>query len=268
MKISVIIPSYKPKVYLFKCIDSLEVQANNAEYEILIILNGCNEPYYSQITQYINRKKYHNIQVILSDIAGVSNARNIGIDKAKGDNVLFIDDDDWVSPYYLDQLAAISTNKEIVHSNIVLIEEETNKELPYFINKAFLRNKKNHKITLFQGRSLLSSSCAKLIPKSVIDNVRFNPKHKLGEDSLFMFSISNNIKEIKLTTNDTIYYVRARAKSASRKHYTYKKRINVALNLLRSYIFLYIKHPFSYNIPLFGSRVIATIIKLRKKEYE
>ena len=268
MKISVIIPSYKPSTYLYKCLDSLEVQNNNSEYEILIILNGCNEPYFSNIKQYIKEKKYDNINIIQTGAAGVSNARNIGIANAKGDNILFIDDDDWTSPNYLDNMAKISSNKEIVHSNIVLIEEETNKKLPYFINKGFLRNKDHKKITLFQGRSLLSSSCAKLIPRKIIGQEKFNTKHKLGEDSLFMFCISNNIKEIKLTSDETIYYVRARQKSASRKHYTYKERVGVAINLLRSYSSSYLKHPFSYNIPFFISRVVATIIKLRKKEYE
>ena len=54
MKISVIIPTYSPREYLWECLDSLCGQSFfRWDFEILLILNGTREPYYSFINEYI-----------------------------------------------------------------------------------------------------------------------------------------------------------------------------------------------------------------------
>ena len=268
MRISVIIPSYKPGTYIQKCLDSLEIEKDNSLYEIIIILNGCNEPYKSCIHKYCQEKSYKNIRIIQTDTPGVSNARNIGINNASGDYIIFIDDDDWVSPYYLDNMYALGEPYSIVHSNTKQVEDKSQREIPHFITEAFKKCTKIKHKNLFNSRSLLSSCWAMLIPTSIIGKQRFDVKHKLGEDSLFMFSISHKIKKITLTSENDIYYIRAREKSASRKHYAYTQRVKVALRLLESYFRQYLQYPFSYNLSFFTSRIIATVIKLRKRQYE
>ena len=85
MKISVIIPTYKPQEYLWKCLDSLDRQTlSNDNFEVILVLNGCKEPYYSQIKNYIAKRNDLNIIFIQTDEGGVSNARNKGLDIAKG----------------------------------------------------------------------------------------------------------------------------------------------------------------------------------------
>ena len=57
MKISVILPSYKPQEYIWKCLDSLTSQTMDVnEYEIVIVLNGCNEPYYKTVSRIASIK--------------------------------------------------------------------------------------------------------------------------------------------------------------------------------------------------------------------
>ena len=52
--ISVIIPTYTPKEYLWECLDCLEQQTLNKDsYEVLIVLNGAKEPYFSLIKEKI-----------------------------------------------------------------------------------------------------------------------------------------------------------------------------------------------------------------------
>ena len=75
--ISVIIPTYKPGAYLWKCLDSLESQTmDKQQYEVIIILNGCRDPYYENIIHHIGKYSM-NIHVAQTDVAGVSNARNL-----------------------------------------------------------------------------------------------------------------------------------------------------------------------------------------------
>ena len=84
--ISVIIPTYKPKDYLWECLDSLSCQTiEKSKFEVLIILNGCNEPYNTQIIKYIESQQNVQWRLFQTDEPGVSNARNIGLDKAEGE---------------------------------------------------------------------------------------------------------------------------------------------------------------------------------------
>ena len=99
MRISVIIPSYRPEEYLYECLEAIRNQTlTQNEFETLVILNGCKEPYFEQIQKYINVHS-SNIRLIQTDVPGVSNARNIGIEAAKGEYLTFVDD--IVSPVYL-----------------------------------------------------------------------------------------------------------------------------------------------------------------------
>ena len=99
MKISVIIPTYKPGAYIWECLDSLRNQTLPKEdFELILVLNGCKDPYYSQIQEYIDKNLIgNNVNFIQTDTGGVSNARNIALDVAKGEYITFIDDDDYIS---------------------------------------------------------------------------------------------------------------------------------------------------------------------------
>ena len=103
MKISIIIPTYKPQSYLWECLSSLSNQTFPKEdYEILLVLNGCENPYKLEIESFISKRSSNvNIQLIHTLDAGVSNARNIALSYVKGEYVTFIDDDDFVSPLFL-----------------------------------------------------------------------------------------------------------------------------------------------------------------------
>ena len=108
--ISVITPTYKPGSYVWECLDSVYNQTfSGKRYEVIIILNGCNEPYYSQIEEYISSHSDRcAFSLIQTDVPGVSNARNIGIEKSNGTYLTFVDDDDVISENYLEELLNVS----------------------------------------------------------------------------------------------------------------------------------------------------------------
>ena len=102
-RVSIILPSYKPNFYIYDCIRSVcEQTLDISLFELIIVLNGCDEPYYSNIDNYcsdIQKKPF--IQIIQIDEPGVSNARNIGMNVARGEYICFLDDDDILSPTYI-----------------------------------------------------------------------------------------------------------------------------------------------------------------------
>ena len=54
------------------------------DFEVILVLNGCKDPYLSQILSWKAMHKSLNLNVIQTDFGGVSNARNMAIDVAKG----------------------------------------------------------------------------------------------------------------------------------------------------------------------------------------
>ena len=116
MEISVIIPSYKPQDYLWRCLDSLDGQTlAKDKFEVILVLNGCKEPYHGQILNYIEKHKDMKIRYEQRDSDGVSFARNIGIELAEGRHLTFIDDDDYVSPRYLEALLEVGGGQNCVY---------------------------------------------------------------------------------------------------------------------------------------------------------
>lgn len=262
LDISVIIPSFKPQSYLYECLESLKSQTfDHNHFEIIIILNGCKEPYYSDIQNYIKHSLPDmNINFIQTDIPGVSNARNIGLDNAKGEYICFVDDDDIVSPNYLSDLLENADEDSIVISNIYSFIHNINEKRKNFFVCNKLSNKERYAhASLFSNRSFLAFPVAKIIHKSIIENRRFNCKFKNGEDALFMTSISDKIKDFRFTNNTAIYYVRERVGSASRRKFNFLLLTKDTLLLLLAYFSIYFSKPLSYNLPLFLSRIPGVI---------
>lgn len=258
--ISVIIPTYKPNLYLHDCIDSLACQTmDKTDYEVIIVLNGCKEPYLSEIKQYTRQFKI-TCQIIQTDEAGVSNARNIGIEKATGSHITFLDDDDWISANYLENLCKeMAETNSITIANVLNYNERSHTFRKGTFSYAYERCIGLDTISLLQGRTFLSTSCCKLIPRSIIANKRFDTHVALGEDALFMASISKDIKSIKLAKADTLYYVRERTGSASRSSYSMATILGNTATLLAKYICIYISAPLHYNTLFFCNRLMAVI---------
>ena len=267
--VSIIIPTYKPGEYLTSCLDSLCRQdADASAFEVIIVLNGPLQGYREQIETYISQHPEHQLRLLTTEVAGVSNARNVGLREAEGRFVGFIDDDDWVSQSYLRLLIEKAAGDDtIVCSNVKQIDDETHEEMSNYITDAYRRLLNSKSPSLFVGRSFLSSSCCKIIPRRAIGDARFDARFALGEDSLFMFAVSSHIRQITLASAECIYYIRASHSSASRSRMNYGRRLRNITLLCAAYTRTWLFHPSSYNLPLFLSRIVATLLKLFRRSY-
>lgn len=259
MQISVIIPTYKPQEYIWDCLHSLAVQTLSSEnYEILIILNGCREPYYSTISAYINTNfSACNVRLLQTDISGVSNARNIGLDNAQGEYIAFIDDDDYVSPTYLKALLAKASRNTIALSNTIAFSAD-NPYIDYYIAQAYNHYASMGKQMFYKPRSYMAGPCMKLIHRDMINNIRFDARFKNGEDSLFMFCISQNVKYVDFTSSDVFYYRRYRLNSASMGR-RISEKIQNAQKLCCAYSRIYWHKPYAYHFTFYITRMLGSI---------
>ena len=97
MKVSVIVPVYNTKDYLDKCLDSL-INQTLEDMEIIVINDGSKENVEDIITKYKDKIVY-----IKNTNHGIGYSRNLGIKKAKGEYIGFVDSDDYVNrDMYLD----------------------------------------------------------------------------------------------------------------------------------------------------------------------
>ena len=254
--ISVIIPTFKPGAYIHECLDSIIKQTlDHKLYEVLIVLNGFNEPYYKLIDSYTN---YNNVRILYEGMDSVSNARNKGLEVAKGEYICFIDDDDVVSPNYLEDLLKISTHDIIGVSNIHSFKstiDDWNDN--FFACKTIHRHKYCN--SLFRNRSILSFPVAKLIHRSIIANKMFDLRFKNGEDALFMTQISDRIQGFAFTDESACYFVRERSGSASRKYIDRRKILRDSILLIKTYISTYFSSPLKYSFLLFAARIPGVI---------
>ena len=205
-----------------------------------------------------------NVLLIQIDTPGVSNARNIALEKAKGKYICFLDDDDLLSSNYLDDSLNKVSEDTIVVSKVALFSKVIGDiDRIHPITKLYNKFSKIEYSNLFEKRSFLSNACYKIIPRSIIGKNSFNTAFKMGEDSLFMYSISNKIRHIKFV--DAIYYRRIRAGSATQIKRSYYFRLSNTIKLLYAYMKIFLKHPLQYNFCIFLSRLIATCMHLFKR---
>lgn len=259
MKISVIIPTYKPKNYIWECLDSLICQAFSKEdFEIIIVLNGCNEPWRSEIEKYIKvNMNEMNVKLIQTDSPGVSNARNLALDYVKGEYVTFIDDDDYVSANYLQDLCRCSSIDQIGCAHPIAFDE--NGMRGYSLEKEWKKLSCLGSSNYYKGRKLFQGPCMKLIHHNIIGSRRFDVNFSNGEDSLFMFLISDRFKQVLATRDTAIYYRRVRVDSAAYSKKSFYVKLRNSLRLIFSYLKIYLKHLDSYDFKFFITRVIGAM---------
>lgn len=259
MKISVIIPTYKPQTYIWECLDSLVLQTFPKEdFEVILVLNGCTEPWKSQIEEYIDTKMQGmNVKFIHTEQGGVSNARNIALDLAKGEYITFIDDDDFVSPKYFELLYEKAKADVIPLCYPLSFVDGTKDYVPYYITTQYKEGAE--KFDFVKARRFFAGPVYKLIRKDVIGQRRFNVKFKNGEDSLFMFLISDRFKYVTFTDKEAVYYRRIRQNSATTIHRT---RMEIILNELKrdwELTKIFFSNPLKYRLMFYILNLLGSI---------
>lgn len=264
MNISVIIPTNKPQSYLCKCLESLSDQTFPKEnFEIIIILNGDIISYDSFVKKTIDEHlRNHNVVYLTSEHANVSISRNLGIEYANGEFITFVDDDDYVSPNFLEEMYNIARNDMLPLSNVIAFDDLSLNEISNSLGKLFVKYNANP--TLLNVRTFFSNPVGKLLSRKIINSSRFNPKYSLGEDGLFMLELSPRINSLCFTSEKAVYYRRVRAGSATTTKRTRIGMVCNSLSLIKAYLFVLFKNPFRVNWLFLFTRILAEVICILK----
>ena len=180
--ISIITPVYNAERHLKHCINSILAQ-KQVDWELLLIDDGSIDEsghicdYYAQNDQ--------RIHVVHKENGGASSARNVGLDRAKGDWICFIDADDTVSeeyvPLHFEENVDMYVQQWKFHGEAFFKEQIPSQVVKEDKKESFLRQYAH--FDTFRG------ILCKFIKRSIVEkySIRFNEQLRLGEDTLFFF---------------------------------------------------------------------------------
>ena len=138
--ISAIIPTYKGEKYINKLLDSLINQSIDFNlFEAIFIVNGEFDSTPDIIKKYQTANPEVNI-ILTESEEGVCNARNKGIELASMKYSIFIDDDDFISENYFEELYKFVKPNRIVLGTFYDIDEDTGKVMDSYMTPQLLKN--------------------------------------------------------------------------------------------------------------------------------
>lgn len=118
--VSVIVPVYKTEAYLGQCVDSILAQSAG-DFELLLIDDGSPDGSGAICDRYARADA--RVRAIHKENGGVSSARNLGIEQAAGQYIVFIDSDDYVGPDYLKELLDAEKEAAAGGKNVLVISD-------------------------------------------------------------------------------------------------------------------------------------------------
>lgn len=186
--ISVIVPIYNVEKFLPQCIDSI-IKQTYTKLEIILVDDGATDASGCICDKYAKLDK--RIIVIHKTNGGLSDARNAGIDVARGEFIAFVDSDDYIDEnmYELMYKAQSRYNADIVRVDYRMVGgNKYKKHSPHYPKRAVSVHQGFEPLKKLLLDELHLSAWDKLFRRSYISNTRF-AKGMLNEDVRFLFDI-------------------------------------------------------------------------------
>lgn len=193
-KISVIVPVYKAEAYLHRCVDSILAQTFQ-DFEVLLVDDGSPDRSGEICEEYA--RKDSRVRVFHKENGGVSSARNMGLDNARGEYVCFVDSDDWINQKMFEMASRYFFKTDIIRFSYQDIfsedgfERKKNILCEYTDKEEFLSQLIEQKTYVaiwgtFYKRNLFSSE------------IRFDNRLVIGEDWLALILLVNRCRNFKI----------------------------------------------------------------------
>lgn len=191
--ISIIVPVYKVEKYLAKCVESILAQTF-ADFELILVDDGSPDSCGKLCDEYA--LKDSRIKVIHKENGGLSDARNAGIQVAKGEYLGFVDSDDYIAPdmYELLYRLILENNAQIAVCDAAVVEEDA--EASYTDSeKIYVLEHEDALREMISKRLFAVNAWNKLYKKELFSNT-FYPKGMLYEDLATMYKLIDNTERI------------------------------------------------------------------------
>ncbi len=237
--ISIIVPVYNVEKYIDRCIQSILNQTYK-NYELILIDDGSIDRSSEICDKYANN--YQHISVIHKKNEGLGLTRNVGITRAKGEYILFVDSDDTIHP---DMLKVCNDELSKGYDTIIFGYNRTNENDK--IISTFQYDEESYKIEKIKDNllpkligsspsghdSIAVSACGVIYSKDIItkNQLMFKSERKIiSEDLIWNLEYLIHAKSVKIS-NKSLYNYRFTEGSLTKKYI--KNRFNLVKDLYK-----------------------------------
>lgn len=236
-KLSIVVPVFNVEKYIQECLDSILHQSFQ-EFELLLIDDGSSDQSGSICDEYaahdVRISVFHTIN------RGQAAARNLGIEKSKGEYIGFVDSDDWIDPVMFEKLLEENhrTECEIVACNFHIMDENGTFSLWNQKSRNLLFSKEEAMKEIIHNAILTFSPCNKIYKRSLFREAKFKEGIIL-EDMDLSYRIlyaSNGVAYI----SKGYYYYRYNEKSTLRTKFSLKRLDSY--HVFKTMYEFYVKH--------------------------
>lgn len=211
-KVTVVVPVFNTLEYLSRCINSIKNQTYQ-NIEILIINDGSTDESKRMCELIANQDK--RIRVINQENAGLSAARNIGVEQANGEYICFIDSDDYIETSMIEVLLKNiqKTNADVcecsffIHMKNGVVKDVTCEQKGIKVVEGEL-----DLINAYSDATILIPAWDKIYRKSSIQDLKFD-KGCFKEDADFIYRLCLAGKKFALVPKPFYHYVKRKSSS-------------------------------------------------------
>lgn len=208
MKASIIVPVYNTAVLLDRCIESL-INQSCKDIEILLVDDGSTDNS-RQVCAYWAEKD-SRVKYIHQENGGLSRARNTGIDNACGQYLCFVDSDDCVSPFFVENLLnmAATAGTKIAVCGYRITDETTTVDMMAVPTAEFITeilDTREYFERIYTDKEIIYViACNKIFHRSIFDSLRFE-KGKLNEDEGIIHRTISQCENIAVNYRPLYFY--------------------------------------------------------------
>lgn len=202
--VSIIVPFYNVEGYIEKCIQSIEDQTYK-NWELILVDDGSTDDSYAICNRYAGEDSH--IRLFHRDKAGVSSARNYGINEAKGEYILFADSDDWLDKDMLKKMLREGDDADMIVCDAFNVTIKDGEQI--ISPRNLWKTERRHKVSN-KYKEILSVSATlwnKLIKRDIIGNLRFEEDKTYGEDLIFLTKLMPAVESTVIIPDHLYYYL-------------------------------------------------------------
>lgn len=199
-KVSVIVPVYGVEACLDKCVESI-LQQTYSDWELILVDDGSPDRSGVLCDEWAERDK--RIKVFHKENGGVSSARNLGIEKAEGTWITFVDADDAIGPDTLEKCSKYFDIADVIRFSMKFIYSEDGKEFKDYIIPTLTHEEYLSRIV---ARETILGVCGGFYLRKtfVENNIKFDKNLVNGEDWVVLLQLVLLANDVAILP-DTLY---------------------------------------------------------------
>lgn len=219
-RVSLVLPVYNVASYIRDCLQSIVAQNFEPAFEAILV-DDCSTDDSAAICREFGSKYPHIFKLIeCASNGGVSVARNIGLERAIGDYLMFVDPDDLLPPMALTTLveAAERYHADIVKGNLVLFDDHKRRPAPDRIRRTRLVRGADVLGELYEHTLVRGHIGGKMFLREKFGAIRFTTGVRMAQDLLYFSEVFAAAESLLLIEQDVYEYRKHGTGSTGRKY--------------------------------------------------